>query len=187
MAHTTRPSMPLTLSGTKIVYRDWTYIGVRTRPILSVGWGGPRQVYDVRTDQASRIPALGRAPPGCSIDNTVTRPRAQPVPVERGRYSGGSAATRVNIYRHAVPASACRVGGRAARKSCCKAVIPGSRARSRLLTGGWGGEACAEEGYWGSALDPASLFLVGIKNLLPVSAKPESGMAADGSHTCMSV
>ena len=56
-----------------------------------------------------------------------------------------------------------------------------------LLTGGWAGEACAEEGYWGSALDPASLFLVGIKNTLPVSPKQESGMAADGSHTCISL
>ena len=52
---------------------------------------------------------------------------------------------------------------------------------------GWGGGARVEEEYWGSALDPASFFLVGIKNLLPVSAKQESGMAADGCHTCMSV
>ena len=52
---------------------------------------------------------------------------------------------------------------------------------------GWGGGARVEEGYWGSALDLASFFLVGIKNLLPVSAKQESGMAADGCHTCMSV
>ena len=36
---------------------------------------------------------------------------------------------------------------------------------------GRGGEIRAKEGYWGLALDPASLFLVGIKNSLPVSAK----------------
>ena len=126
MAHTSRPSMPLTLSGTKIVYRDWTFIGVRTQPLLSVGRGGPRQVYDVRTDQASRVPALGRVPPGCSTDSTVTRPRAQPAPLERGRYSSGSAATRVNSHWYPAPASACRVGGRAARKIVFKTVIPGS-------------------------------------------------------------
>ena len=40
MAHTTRPSMPLTFSDTKIVCGVWTFLGVRTRPLLSVGWGG---------------------------------------------------------------------------------------------------------------------------------------------------
>ena len=38
-----------------------------------------------------------------------------------------------------------------------------------------------------SALDPASLFLISIKDFLPVSAKQEGGMAADGRHTRMSV
>ena len=38
-----------------------------------------------------------------------------------------------------------------------------------------------------SALGPASLCLICIKDLLPVSAKQEGGMAADGRHTRMSV
>ena len=49
------------------------------------------------------------------------------------------------------------------------------------------GGACVGEGRWGAALDLASFLLICIKNLLPVPAKQEGGMAADGRHTCVSV
>ena len=38
-----------------------------------------------------------------------------------------------------------------------------------------------------STLEPASLSLISIKDLLPMPAKQEGDMAADGRHTRMSV
>ena len=90
--------------------------------------GGPRQVY------VSQVVL-----PGYSTDDTATRPQAQPTPLMRGRCSDGSAVTRVDSHWHAVSASACRVGGRAARKNCNKAINPGSWARCVLRTGGGAG------------------------------------------------
>ena len=71
MAHTTRPSMPLTLSDTKIVYRVWTFLGVRTRPLMSVGGGG--------------------VPDGCVTREQIRHPESQPEVVRpRNVRPGGS-------------------------------------------------------------------------------------------------
>ena len=126
-------------------------------------------------------------PPGCSTYCAATRSQVQSTLLVRGRYSNGSAVTRVDSHWHVVPALACRVGGRASRKNGNSAIIPEGWAQCGPFTGGGGGGARVGEGYWGSALDLASFLLVCIKNLLPVPAKEESGMAADGCHTCMSV